>query len=167
MYKDNSKPFQDYTGCTDWIKRNMLIRQMDNIAVPFPVIVKRGENYGFLYKVKSNDGRIVADVIKEFEAAGAGKEEIDMFLLSLKPIENPNFMSTSIGKSIKQFESMLIEYNIFVPMGTKGVFLEDLVKRQFLHKYEAELLLQPGQKLLFKNISFKDGKCLIDADIVL
>ena len=95
-------------------------------------------------------------------ARNVGEEEIKKLLNSFDDVENFNFMSTSIG-SVERFESKPVQYDLFIPQGTTGVYLEDLIKPELQWKYESELLLQLKKLLHFKNILFKNKQCFIDA----
>lgn len=166
-YKTGHKRFQTYEGAkTNWKDRKKLANELEKIPLKQDLDVVRYTGWGFLDSIPLADGKILGAEIKRLKEANATEEEIQKFLLSLGPIQNKDFLSTAISNTTKYFEKKDIMYNLHLPEGTKGVYLEDLLGDGFSKHYEAEFLVQKEQFINIKNIRFEDGKVIIDASII-
>lgn len=143
-----------------------LANELEKIPLKQDLDVVRYTGWGFLDSIPLADGKILGAEIKRLKEANATEEEIQKFLLSLGPIQNKDFLSTAISNTTKYFEKKDIMYNLHLPEGTKGVYLEDLLGDGFSKHYEAEFLVQKEQFINIKNIRFEDGKVIIDASII-
>lgn len=143
-----------------------ITQYIDSQSTSQPMKVYRGEGYEVLDSVEIN-GKKLSSLMMEAELS-YDQQKIDNLI---DMIEQGNyvayqerFMSTSLLKK-HAFKNTEIAWELDVPAGSKGVFLEGCNISGSLSN-ECEYLLQRGCKILIKEMEYKNGQWYIKGSII-
>lgn len=152
--------------CLDWIKEIKTMEEFLNTqSIPADIKVQRVDGYNIMNNINI-DGKPLGEAMQE--AVKAGK--IDELLNKLNNTENlgikfDNFVGTTMASEPPFSKTYDIEWEIDVPKGTHGAFLESAAPANTNYN-EAEFLLQKGTTLKINGVEFKDGSWHIKAEVV-
>ena len=143
-----------------------ITQYIDSQSTSQPMKVYRGEGFEVLGSVEIN-GKKLSKLMEDALYYGDQKQIDDLIYM----IEQGNyiahqerFMSTSLLKK-SAFNNNMVVWELDVPAGSKGVFLEGCNITGQLSN-ECEYLLQRGCKILIKHAELKNGKWHLQGSIV-
>jgi len=145
---------------------------LEKQSTPEQITVYRGEGY---YGIFDNNVTLTGDklsnelerIAREMDLGTLDKKDLDFFinteLIQVK-VTQPRFLSTSMDKSSTESYAKVVQWNITVPKGTKGIQIEPYnVER----KAEDEFLIQRGSTLLIVDAFYDLSRHLWFIDAVL
>ena len=143
-----------------------ITQYIDSQSTSQPMKVYRGEGYEVLDSVEIN-GKKLSSLMMEAELSHDQQKIdnlIDMIEQGNYVAYQERFMSTSLLKK-HAFKNTEIAWELDVPAGSKGVFLEGCNISGSLSN-ECEYLLQRGCKILIKEMEYKNGQWYIKGSII-
>lgn len=157
---------QKYNKLTNYI--NDITDYINTQTLKEPITVYRDDSYGILSSVKLDNGNTLD---KELEML-ANSGDINFIKHSAKilskqdfePIEQKRFLSTTFVKELHYNNDRKIRWELNVPAGTKGTFIEAYNTLKS-HGNEVEFLIQRDSKIIIRDIQWLDNKWYIKADI--
>lgn len=151
--------------CLKEIENIKLIQEFINTqSVPNDMIVYRVQGYNVMKNVKIGDSNL-ADIMQDAVKNGNVDEVVKMLNNSDIIVHNDNHLGTSLTPHSIFSNNHPIKWEISVPEGSKGVFLESAIPEGAIYS-EVEFLIQMGSGFKIKEVEYKDGVWNIKADLV-
>ena len=153
--------------CLEWIDEIKSMREFLNTqSIPADITVRRVDDYSVMDNINIG-GKPLGQLMEE--AAKNGKIDDVLKILngdkSNIEVTFDNFIGTSMSKEETFVKHHDIKWEIDVPKGTKGAFLETAVTLNSIYD-ETEFLLQMGTTLKITGAEYKDGSWHIKAEVV-
>ena len=153
--------------CLEWIDEIKAMKGfLDTQSIPADITVQRVDDYSVMNNV-TIDGKPLGKIMEA--AVKNGKIEDVLKILnddkSNIEVTYDNFIGTSMSKEKTFINHHDIKWEIDVPKGTKGAFLETAVTSNSIYD-ETEFLLQMGTTLKITGAEYKDGSWHIKAEVV-
>ena len=136
---------------------------LETQSIPEAIEVHRHDSFSILKSIKIGD-KTMAELMEEASVSGDYSKLVALLNQGGADVEFDNFVGTSmVNNEPVHSEEPYVQWKINVPKGSKGAFLESMVKDNLAD--EMEFLLQAGTKLKIKHAEYKDGKWYIEADV--
>lgn len=136
---------------------------LDTQSIPETIKVRRHDNIGIMEQIKVGDTNL-AELMQEAIRTGNPQKVLEILNKGGVSVKYDNFVGTAVKNKPELHEgSAPIQWELTVPKGSKGAFLEQAVKNNI--QDEMEFLLQTGTKFKIISAEFKDGIWFIKAEV--
>jgi len=166
------------TWCTPEIARSQLENMLalkkflDTQSTPETINVTRTEGVEVLNNIKIGD-KSIAEIMNEIGVDGNPDELLELLNNGETIVTYDNFVGTSLLTREQRFpdagkngnnDNVALFWDITVPKGSKGAFIENLTSENIMS--EMEFLLQAGSQLKITGAEFKDGVWYLKGELV-
>ena len=149
-----------------------LKRFLDTQSTPETINVTRTEGVDVMNSIKIGD-KTIAELMNEIGSDGDPKELLKILNNGETVVTYDNFVGTSLLTKEQRFPNsskninngnVALFWDITVPKGAKGAFIENLTSENIMS--EMEFLLQAGSQLKITGAEFKDGVWHLKGELV-